>query len=185
METELIEECEYGCRDGECLPEPKDCEVDSDCGEDYYGNKYCEENNVVRDHFIPICTIFGTCDEEVETELIEECEYGCRDGRCIKDKERDKRSSGVIQLFTECVPIWECGDWSACYDGIKTRNCEDINRCEFTIDKPIERVACSEDIVMQNALEDEKIKFNWFWLWIGGIIFLILAIILVLLIRDY
>ncbi|MFH1607855.1 MAG: myxococcus cysteine-rich repeat containing protein [archaeon] len=174
----VVEECEFGCNNGQCLPEPPECIIDLDCGEPYYGDKYCQGDDVVKEHTIPKC-IDGTCSSETEIEIVEECDSDeeCKSGKCVKeDDDDDKKSMKFINLFSECVPIWECGGWTACYDQIKTRNCEDINYCENTIDKPIESVGCQEEIT-ESLLEKKPV--NWFWILIGVLILLILIVILI------
>jgi len=170
----LFEECEFGCEQGACLPE---CKVNSDCGEPYYGEKYCQGNDVVRDSITPICNN-GVCSTETETQIVEECDSDekCENGECVKDNNGKKgKSNKFTNLFFECVPIWECSDWSDCYEEIKTRNCEDINNCEVVIDKPLESVGCQEEIT-ESALEEPT---NKLWILMGVLIALILILFLV------
>ncbi len=53
-------------------------------------------------------------------------------------------ASGASQapLF-QCEERWECSDWSACsLDGLRSRNCLDLNRCNTQRDKPISLEQC-------------------------------------------
>ncbi|MFH1586219.1 MAG: hypothetical protein ABIB79_05620 [archaeon] len=173
-ETELVEVCDYGCLLGECLPEPPVCEIDADCGEPYYGEKYCEGDSVVRDLFTPVCDD-GTCGLEVTTELVKECDDDCKNGKCVKDEDDDRDSTGITQLFFECVPEWQCGGWSSCYDGIKTRTCEDLNHCETVFNEPITSVGCQTQVIEPVMKE----RFNWLWFMIAILIFLVLLILFI------
>jgi len=43
-----------------------------------------------------------------------------------------------------CTEDWECDDWDICVDEIQTRDCEDLNDCGTTKDKPNEEQDCEE-----------------------------------------
>lgn len=45
-----------------------------------------------------------------------------------------------------CEESWECGSWSACGLGIKTRTCEDKNDCGTIHEKPAEQTPCCENL---------------------------------------
>ncbi len=55
---------------------------------------------------------------------------------------------GVIEEPTEppgggrCVENWQCTEWSACIDGVQTRECNDLESCGGVTDKPIEIRDC-------------------------------------------
>jgi len=78
----LIEDCLFGCMDGECINE---CASDSDCGDDYYGERYCENGNVVRDYYNVMC-LDNECGSEVSLEIVKVCEGGCNNGECVDIK---------------------------------------------------------------------------------------------------
>jgi len=86
---ELLEVCEFGCVDGECIiPEIK-CYNNNDCGENkWIGEKYCYENNIYQDYESFLCenpgTIESNCSSSIESKLIKECDYKCKNGECIK-----------------------------------------------------------------------------------------------------
>lgn len=67
----VIGKCEV-----ECLEE-SDCPVDVPLGE-----KYCENNNVVRDYRDYSCSDY-ICDYEDIQNVLEECDYKCEEGICI------------------------------------------------------------------------------------------------------
>ena len=54
-----------------------------------------------------------------------------------------------------CIPGWQCGEWSGCINGIKTRDCTDKNKCAFPYEKPEEATSC---IVDDDAREQKIIK---------------------------
>jgi len=78
ISTSLIKTCEFGCYLGECLDE---CEIDSDCGSDYY-DFFCEDNWVVEEYHNIYCAD-GECGEEVFKDYVKYCEGLCRDGECV------------------------------------------------------------------------------------------------------
>ncbi|MFH1308338.1 MAG: hypothetical protein ABIH72_05795 [archaeon] len=92
VQPDFVEECEYGCKDGQCL-EPE-CEIDEECGDDYYGENYCDNSRVVVDHYVPRCE-GNECGIEKLTELVQECNEECVDGECTDE--------------ITCFENWECG----------------------------------------------------------------------------
>jgi len=79
----LIEECNNGCLDGVCIDEPNECTLDSNCPADYYGNNYCE-NEVILHDFHNFSCLNGNCNENVTTQFVDGCQYGCLNGQCIQ-----------------------------------------------------------------------------------------------------
>ncbi len=45
--------------------------------------------------------------------------------------------------YTQCIPVWECGEWGDCFNKVKERTCIDINNCDTTQNKPITTQSCS------------------------------------------
>ena len=91
----IIEDCEFGCEDGECTDEPE-CVEDDDCGDDgYVGERFCVDENIYQNYKEFDCGN-NECSSSVEEKLIESCEYGCEDGEC-KDEP-------------ECVIDEDCGE---------------------------------------------------------------------------
>lgn len=63
---------------------------------------------------------------------------------------QDNSELDVIELTQEdCIPDWDCNDWSNCVDGSHTRICNDVNSCDDLIGKPNEVENC-EVIVLGN-----------------------------------
>ena len=95
----------------------------------------------------------------------------------IKDRDKKKtKSHKFLGLVFECEPLWECGDWSACYEGIKTRECRDLNNCGTSINKPVESVGCQEEIIKPAP----ERSINKLELLMGTLVALILILFLVL-----
>lgn len=160
----------------------KECETDNDCGESYYENNYCEGNNIYRNLITPFCDE-GVCGVKVVKELIEECKKKCKDGMCIEEKSKEKRSNiRSKNIFTRtdfgCEPNWKCMGWGECIEGIMTRICEDLNHCGTEYNKPLERVGCQKEIIKSSLIEEKE---NNLFLIIGIVIAIILLIILLIL----
>lgn len=49
----------------------------------------------------------------------------------------------VTQCSGECIPNWECSDWTLCSSDLQTRICSDANGCGSTLNKPIESKSCT------------------------------------------
>jgi cysteine-rich repeat protein len=86
-DSELVDECEYGCIDGECINE---CEVDGDCDDGLWcnGPEACIDNSCVQGtgpctYFVDICTEV-TCNEQEDR-----CEETPIPGCCIVDGDCD------------------------------------------------------------------------------------------------
>ncbi|MBR9704959.1 hypothetical protein GOV12_06100 [Candidatus Pacearchaeota archaeon] len=87
VEKEIVEECIYGCINGECVPEPVECNEDIDCGNDeFIGNRFCKDESIYQDFIEYKCLNPGldnsTCVFLINETLIDECDYKCGDGRC-------------------------------------------------------------------------------------------------------
>jgi len=76
--------CEFGCSEDECLPEPAECNLDSECTADYYSANYCSEGNLIKDFHDFGCDE-GTCSEIITEETVEECLYGCSENECLPE----------------------------------------------------------------------------------------------------
>src|SRR3989338_6304557 len=63
--------------------EINECKINSDCKDDYYTEDYCSFGDVYSKFHDFSCNK-GRCEEDVEKELIEESEFGCSNGECIK-----------------------------------------------------------------------------------------------------
>ncbi len=95
VNARLIENCDYGCAGGECVGE---CLIDVDCGEDYYEESYCSDDDVYADLHDFGCSDLS-CVEEVISEFVEDCgEDSCGDygeNYCSGDDVYNSRMCGV------------------------------------------------------------------------------------------
>ena len=99
FETIVAEECEFGCEDGQCLPESAECEADADCA---------ELDSITCDDSVWLRTVSGTCDEGQCLENSASffvCEFGCADNACLPDPKAVLCNSDV-----DCT----ASDWLAC-----------------------------------------------------------------------
>ncbi len=95
----------------------------------------------------------------------------------IAEDDKKKKTHKIMKLFFDCEPLWECSDWSECYEGMKTRTCYDKNYCNNDFTKPIERTGC--EIISQVLVEESKI--NWLLILLSILVLFILIFILILL----
>jgi len=86
--TATVEECAYGCLDGNCIVLQGECDSAADCGAIAVGDPYCDGSDVVQDTNTPVCTDPGTaqsaCDINAATAVVEACASPCVDGACIE-----------------------------------------------------------------------------------------------------
>lgn len=64
-------------------------------------------------------------------------------------------SSGSARV-SECVELWQCGDWSECIDGKQTRTCYDISKCSTTALKPNTEKTCAIEEQEPNVEVNEE-----------------------------
>ncbi|MBT4166240.1 hypothetical protein HOE04_04350 [archaeon] len=88
------------------------CEEDSDCGDDdFVGDKFCKEENLYQNYREFDCENQGTaksdCTSEVDSKLVENCEYGCDNGECLSEctKDSDCNSNEICNNNNECVEV--------------------------------------------------------------------------------
>ena len=79
-----------------------ECDSNSDCRDDYYGDDYCWFGNLYSDLHDFSCDY--ECDERVRRELIESCIFGCDGGACLEP---------------ECVVDDDCALGQVCDDNYK------------------------------------------------------------------
>ncbi|VVB77927.1 Putative metal-binding motif protein [uncultured archaeon] len=77
-----LDNCIFGCLDGECKPECSIFDL-SNCINESYSDNYCSNGNVVKDHITPTCSLTNTCSSINSTENVESCPHGCSNGECI------------------------------------------------------------------------------------------------------
>ena len=138
----VIRDCDYadgyGCGEGSCISgggaaylclkqdlklEEPECVEDLDCGEISYGENYCSGEDVYRAVFAPVCDS-GFCGEDVYSELLEECAYGCLDGVCLEEPE--------CECDEDCAED-SCDDWTGfCFgdNAYEERTCNDFSCLE-------------------------------------------------------
>ena len=59
---------------------------------------------------------------------------------------------------TACIPDWQCGGWSECVDGIRSRKCDDEIHCSFSAKKPLESQKCSAEEIKATPIQKEGIN---------------------------
>ncbi|HLD28498.1 MAG TPA: chitobiase/beta-hexosaminidase C-terminal domain-containing protein [Patescibacteria group bacterium] len=58
------------------------------------------------------------------------------------NQESTKQETYTITVMS-CGENWSCGAWSVCNNNIQTRNCNDLNNCGTTINRPTESQGCT------------------------------------------
>jgi len=87
-----------------CSPE---CYDNSDCGTNgYIGEPYCKEDgNLYKDYETSFCynpgECIASCNSQINSSLLEECEGSCSSGHCINDSEPDTNETGPDTNNTE------------------------------------------------------------------------------------
>jgi hypothetical protein len=71
------------------------CVVDSDCGNESY-ELVCIDDNSYKEKKIPKC-IENLCSTEIVNELYEECDYKCKNGRCIEKPGKGGRQTYLLE----------------------------------------------------------------------------------------
>lgn len=64
------------------------CSLDSDCSDDYYGDRYCDGDDVHKTLYDFSC-VNGSCVEETSEVFVKECDDDCEDGKCVGDDDDD------------------------------------------------------------------------------------------------
>ncbi|MEK6860841.1 MAG: hypothetical protein AABY07_02615 [Nanoarchaeota archaeon] len=111
----LVRLCQFGCLDGECIPDtrecirntdcnddnrltqdicnedneceniPLECTLNSDCG-DVLRELICQGNNVVNRVTIPTCSN-NECSQNFNEIFVESCNFGCSNGECLPEPQ--------------------------------------------------------------------------------------------------
>ncbi len=124
------------------------------------------------------------CEEEDEDEYNdEECD---EENDCDDCNEKDKSN----KLNELCYSNWVCSGWSECINGYMTRSCTDTNNCNANYGKPYEQTACTDKIISTGytdkvyvGYKGNSLNYSWIWVFLGGLIFIALLILLVMLLR--
>ena len=97
-------------------------------------------------------------------------------------KETRTRKSTFSPNF--CYTNWECGSWSECNNGIKTRTCSDKNHCETPYNKPFESTGCQ--VIEESKVQEDQgktINLNPFFLFFTIFLAIELAVLIFLTIQ--
>ncbi|MFC1710819.1 hypothetical protein ACFLZJ_01540 [Nanoarchaeota archaeon] len=157
----------------------EECDGTSGVHAGYVCNDQCQEV------YLPSCG-----DGIIQIGAGEECDDGEMNGEegyckldCTEPSDDPDDPSGFNFGFNNlnfgvCEPLWTCGGWSECNDGVVSRNCVDMNSCDYTYNQPAETVGCDK---LMSIPDDTSGNANpIFWLLIGIGIILILIIIALL-----
>jgi len=99
---ELVETCDYGCSDNECMPEPQECVSDSDCGGSFYSDNYCGIKNLYKDFYDFKC-IDNKCVDSTTVFLVDGCEFGCLNAECLPECNCDSECSEDYYSDNYCM----------------------------------------------------------------------------------
>ncbi len=97
------------------------------------------------------------------------------------DEDNEDDRLNINQINQYCEPNWECGSWSACFDGVQSRTCTDTNYCGefYGYGKPSEITGCNIPTEEKVLVQSEG--FNWlFWTLLVITLLLVLLIIFLL-----
>ena len=103
-EQVLNKTCEFGCNNGECLPQPQQCTTNNQCG-NASSVLICDGDDLKNKTTTPIC-IQGSCQQNISFKLVEECENGCSNGEC---KEKQEQETGHFTTVREFCGDLMCG----------------------------------------------------------------------------
>ena len=110
------------------------------------------------------------CEDSVYENLEEESEFE------ILEEESEEENENTNHFVQTCNPNWECSGWSGCVDEMKSRECVDLNDCEFSYNEPSERTGClmlTGDEVLVNDLD-----FDWLFLILVGLAVLLILVLI-------
>jgi len=88
-----VDVCHFGGSiDSYCSHEVVSCYDDFDCGDNgFVGTPYCEGDNVYQYYRDFECRNAGQsgsyCDGDMDSRLVDSCDYGCNGGRCVDETE--------------------------------------------------------------------------------------------------
>ncbi|MHA2023686.1 MAG: hypothetical protein ACTSWQ_08510, partial [Candidatus Thorarchaeota archaeon] len=143
-------------------PLPVTCSLNEECGTDALtGDKYCINDDVYQDFLSFSClepgTIFSSCADSTQPQLIEECAEACVDGECVPITCRQDSDCGEKTEFGEA---W-CSDQDIIQDflvheclnpGLPTSECSESISTEvqetchdLCIQAECQTVECNED----------------------------------------
>lgn len=109
-------------------------ETDLTCGDNFYSDFYCSDGNVYRD----LHSFSDECIENISSELVEECEFGCENGICI-EKSAPICDSDNLDL---CITGGDCsGSGGYWYDD----SCNAEHQLKTPSEIPLECKGCVLD----------------------------------------
>lgn len=140
-EKTLVSGCIYGCYNNSCIDEPIEivCSSDNDCPEDSYKDDlYCKNGNIYDDYIDYSCENPGQnnsfCSSKTISKLIKECEYGCSNGKCLKNVIDYEFNDSEQEEYYDYNFIYNYTDLSYNYSTIKLIPKEEIKSTnEFNI----------------------------------------------------
>ena len=168
-----IDEClNAGTIASKCRNTEINCASNNNCGiTGFLGTEYCSVNDVFKNYQTANCLNAGTlqsyCMLQVEQKLVNDCQYTCSDGICIRcnlDLECDDKNlgtqdkclnPGTSRSYCENKPIQQdlgCEDtetkndvfeWGTCYDNINGQRIEHPDVCDTTPDKKLWQTSCN------------------------------------------
>jgi len=147
-----------------------ECCGDSECGDDVFvGEKYCSGGDVYQDFEDFFCSNPGLgsaeCDSATNKVLVDECEHGCKDGKC-KGDDNDGDD-------------WRCLPEDDCYEDEEGIVLDEISNTEG------DYVIVNEEVQVggvSSSVDDEDGSTNWKFIWIFILIILIIALIIFILV---
>ncbi|MEE9525533.1 MAG: hypothetical protein V3V78_02900 [Candidatus Woesearchaeota archaeon] len=75
-----------------------------------------------------------------------------------------------------CVPSWQCGEWSACVNDMRTRICSDMNNCGVEDDKSAESEVCTTKVpLLESPLATIKDKISFEVVILGLVVIMLIG----------
>jgi subtilisin family serine protease len=151
---------------GGLLLDSEFCNYNSDCNSnncasDYSGlgkwcapTGYCAHDGITT-YMNGVTTCYGSYKEICNSGSwsSEFCYYGCSNGNCNPAPSPTPTpgptggggaGGGAPLVSAVCEENWTCSSWSECYpNGTQYRTCKDLNNCNTTKNKPVEKQACT------------------------------------------
>ncbi|NTV23184.1 MAG: hypothetical protein HGA85_02295 [Nanoarchaeota archaeon] len=102
------------------------------------------------DDFDP--TVVGECDSDGDGDTNQEEFENETDPNDSNDPGDHGRASSSGSR-SKCLASWDCTEWSECVDGTRERACRQTNDCEYTYNRPAEKDACPQYLVLSKKVE--------------------------------
>lgn len=65
----------------------------------------------------------------------------------VTPPQNNTAASGGVQVTSaesaQCIEKWTCSEWGTCDNGVKRRDCNDLNKCGTNINEPFESQPCT------------------------------------------